>query len=261
METGIGLLIRGGTRMVSAYPSIRKPAILASMVCLAIQGCGIPLWESVRPVPVEEVDARGISLARVQKLKRGDRAASIVDILGEPADRRQSCVPGEVIWRYPIRAWNEVGNGREIVPAIILRISFDGFGKLADWRFLDPFWGRPLAVRETADDASGWFKSLSQAPPPIPERIELDKTLIPGRTTQLDVERILGGWQPDFYCGGGGLAPVVKKTAIDSVSVWDWYVDRPSPLFIPPRYLVVCVDDAGALIVWHFEQTYPGGRK
>jgi hypothetical protein len=162
---------------------------------------------------------------------------------------------------FTIRAWNERSQGREVVPEVVLRVSFDGLGKLADWGFFDPLTARALAVRETADDASRWFKSLSQAPPPIPQRIELDKTLIPGQTTQPDIEQILARWQPDFHCGGGGLAPVVKKMTSDSGSVWDWYVDRPSPLFIPPSYLVVCVDDTGALIVWHFEQTYPGGRK
>jgi hypothetical protein len=248
-------------KMSSAHPPIWKSVALASVVSFVNQGCGILLWSSVKPVPVEEVDAHGISLTRTQKLRRGDRAESVVVVLGEPADRRPSCVPGEVVWRYPIRAWNDMANRREIVPAVLLRISFDGSGTLADWGFVDSFTGRPLAVRETSDDASRWFQTLSHAPPPIPPRVELDKTLIRGQTTQLDVEQMLGEWQPHFYCGGGGPVPVAKKTGTDSGSVWDWYVDRPSPLFIPPYYLVASFDDAGALIVWHFEQTYPGGRK
>jgi hypothetical protein len=54
--------------------------------------------------------------------------------------------------------------------------------------------------------------------------------------------------------------PVVSKRTTDSGSVWDWYADRPSPLFVPPHYLVASFDDRDALIAWHFEQTYPGGR-
>ena len=261
METDVVSLTRAVMRMGSAFPPIRISIILASVVCFAIQGCGIPLRSGVKPVPVKEVDAHGTSLTRLQKLRHGDQTASVVDILGNPADQRPSCVPGEVIWRYPIRAWNDMANTREIVPAVLLRVSFDGLGTLADWGFFDSFNGRPLAVRETAEDASIWFQSLSRAPPPIPPRVELDKILIRGQTTSLDVERILGQWQPDFFCGGGGLVPVLKKTKIDSGSILDWYVDRPSPLFIPPHYLVVSVNNTGALIVWHLEQPYPGGRK
>jgi len=212
-------------------------------------------------VPVEEIDAHGISLDRVQKLKRGDRAESVVLVLGEPADRQPSCVPSEVIWRYPIRAWNDMANSREIVPAVLLRIAFDRSNTLIDWGFVDPLTGRSLPILEASDDASRWFQSLSHAPPPIPPRVTLDEILIRGRTTQLDIERILGQWQPDLHCGYGGPVPVARKTTTDFGSVWDWYADRPSPLFIPPRYLVVTLDATDALIAWHFEQTYPGSRK
>jgi len=249
-------------RMESPSPSIRKSVVLASVMCFAIQGCGVPFWFGVKPVSVAEVDAHGASLAQLQELRHGDRASSVLDILGPPADRRQSCVPDEVIWRYPIRAWNDIANTREVVPAVLLRVSFDGLGMLTDWGFFDSFTGRPLAVRETANDAFHWFESLSNAPHPTPPRVELDKTLIRGQSTWLDVERILGQWQPDLHCGLGGLVPIVKKARIDSGFVWDWYVDRPSPLFVPPHYLVVTVDSKGtALIVLHLEQTYPGGRK
>jgi hypothetical protein len=102
---------------------------------------------------------------------------------------------------------------------------------------------------------------LSQEPPPIPPLVKLEEVLIRGRTTQLDVERTLGQWRPDLHCGNGGPAPVVKKTTTDSGSIWDWYADRPSPLFVPPRYLVASFDDSGTLVVWHFERAYPGGKK
>ena len=145
------------------------------MVCFVMQGCGIALWAPVKTVPVQEVDAHGISLARVQQLRRGDRAESLIVVLGEPADRRPSCVPGEVVWRYPIRAWNDMLDRREVVPAVLLRLSFDATGTLTEWGFVDFVTGRPLAARETSDDASRWFQSLS--PPPIPPRIELAKAL------------------------------------------------------------------------------------
>jgi hypothetical protein len=154
-----------------------------------------------------------------------------------------------------------VANSREIVPAVLLRVRFDGSDTLADWGFVESRTLLSLPVLETPDEASRWFLSLSQSPPPIPPRVVLDEVLIRGRTTQDDVERILGQWQPDIGCGNGGAVPVARKMKVDSGSVWDWYADRPSPLFVAPRYLVATFDDAGALIGWHFEQTYPGGKK
>lgn len=246
--------------MWSARLLARKAALLAVAMGIVTQGCGI-LTPGVKSVPIHEIDAHGISLDRARSLRAGDRAELVVAVLGEPADRARSCVPGEVIWRYPIRAWNDMATSREIVPATLLRITFDGSGVLTGWGFIDSSTGRPLAVQETTEEASRWFQSLSHAPPPIPPRIELTTTLLRGKTTQQDVERIFGQWQPDLLCGNGGPVPVVRKTVAEAGSVWDWYVDRPSPLFIPPHYLVASFDDTGALIVWHFEQTYPGGRK
>jgi hypothetical protein len=237
-----------------------KSAVLAWVVCIVLQGC----WSftpRVKNVPIEEIDAHGINLYRARSLRRGDRAELVVAVLGEPADRQRSCVPGEVIWRYPIRAWNGMVNSREIVPASLLRVRFDGSGTLTDWGFVDSITGRPLAVRETSDLASSWFKALSEEPPPVPPEVDLNKTLIRGQTTQIEVEQALGQWQPDLFCGNGGPVPVVKKIVAEFGSVWDWYVDRPSPLFIPPCYLVFSFNDTGALIVWHFAQTYPGGKK
>ncbi len=245
----------------SAHASIQKSFVVALPVCFGLLGCVTPWSVGVKPVPVEEIDAHGISLAQVHKLKSGDRAESVVLVLGEPADRRPSCVPGRTLWRYPIRAWNDWVDSGEIVPAVLLRINFDASGTLTDWGFVDPLTGRSLPVAETLDDASRWFASLAAAPPPTPRRIKLDETLIRGRTTEADVERALGQWRPDLYCSNGGPVPVVRKTKVELGSVWEWYVDRPSPLFVPPRYLVASFDDKGALTVCHLERTYPGGRE
>jgi len=140
-------------------------------------------------------------------------------------------------------------------------LTFDGSGTLTDWRFVDPTTGHPLPVRETLAEASHWFEQVLKAPPPRPPRIEFSSILVRGKTTQEEVEKTLGQWRPDLPCGNGGPVPVVKKTEQDSGTVWDWYVDRPSPLFIPPHYLVASFDAHGSLIDWFFQQTYPGGRK
>jgi hypothetical protein len=250
---------RAVMKILAARLAVTKAAVLTSLLWFAVQGCGIPFGAGVKSVPVQDVDRHGTSLARLHSLERGDKEDVLVAILGEPADRRPSCVPGQVIWRYPIRAWNKMLGRPEVVLAVLLRINFDRSGVLTDWGFVDPLTGRSLVVRETLEEASRWFQSLSL--PPVPPYIELHKALVRGQTTQDDVERVRGQWQPDLFCGNGGPVPVVSKRITQSDTIWDWYVDRPSPLFVPPHYLVASFDDTGALIVWHFEGTYPGGRK
>jgi hypothetical protein len=91
--------------------------------------------------------------------------------------------------------------------------------------------------------------------------VALDETLVRGRTTQADVERTLGRWHPDLLRGNGGPVTLFEKHSAVSGDVVDWYVDRPSPLFVPPRYLVASFGRDGSLAGWHFESTYPGGRE
>jgi len=244
-----------------SYSKVCKSSVFTLILaCFLTQGCAIFLSSRIKPVPVAEADQHGISLDRVRSLNAGDRAGLVIAILGEPADRQRSCVLDGVAWRYPIRAWNGIANSREIVPAILLRQSFDESGTLTDWEFVDSQTERSMPVQETAKKAYSWFQSLSQAPSPIPPFIDLNKTLIRGQTTQQEVEQSLGQWRPDLNCGNGGPAPRVKKVIAESGSVWDWYVDRPSPLFIPPRYFIVAFDKHGFLFSYHFEATYPGGR-
>jgi hypothetical protein len=246
----------------TAHLPAGKRAIFTLVVAfLFIQCSATPLTSGSKVVPVKEVDQHGISLERARALRQGDEEEAVFAVFGAPADRKESCMPNNVVWRYPIRAWNDMANSRKIVPAIRLRTVFDTSGTLIDWRFFDSRAELVLPIVETADDAYRWFQSLSQAPSPIPPLIDLNKTLIRGQTTQQGVEQVLSQWHPDIHCGNGGPVPVVTKTIVESGSVWDWFVDRPSPLFVPPHYLVVSYDKQGALIGWHFEQTYPGGRK
>lgn len=248
--------------MSSAHPPVSKTIFLTSLVASFVnQGCAAFMVSGIKVVPVEDVDRYGISLDRARSLRPGEGEDAVVAVLGEPADKQRSCVPNRVVWRYPIRAWSDMANRRKIVPAVHLRVRFDASGTLVDWGFIDPRTRHALAVRETVDDAYRWFRSLSQAPSPTPPLIDLNKTLVRSQTTQHDVERVLGQWHPDIYCGNGGPVPVVTKMTTKSGSVWDWYVDRPSPLFIPPYYMVVNYDERGALTGLHFEGTYPGGRK
>ncbi|MDT8419217.1 MAG: hypothetical protein RQ754_02195 [Desulfuromonadales bacterium] len=246
----------------SPFQSVWKTVFLALVATfLVMQGCAITIASGVKVVPVKDVDKYGINLDRARSLHKGEGENAVVSVFGEPADKQLSCVPDHIVWRYPIRAWSDMANRREIVPACRLRTRFDADGILINWRFIDARTEHTLPVMESADNAYRWYQSLSLAPAPIPPLIDLNKTLINGQSTIRQIDQALGRWHPDIYCGGGGPVPIVTKTTSESGSVWDWYVDRPSPLFIPPHYLIVYYDNQGALIGWHFEQTYPGGRK
>jgi hypothetical protein len=234
---------------------------LAIAATLGFHGCAPLILDYVHPVPVAEIDANGVRLTQARRLVRGNSAQVVMGVLGAPADQQTSCVPGEIAWRYPIRAWNDMANSGNIIHAPLLRATFDQAGLLTDWRFVDSVTARSLPVQESLDEAERWFQTLASAPPPTPPHITLGKRLIPGRTTMNDTESLLGQWHPDLLCGAGGLAPVLRETKTASGTVMEWYVDRPSPLFIPPSYLIATFEQAGTLIGWHFRQTYPGGRE
>lgn len=240
-------------RMRAAGASLR-----GGLVALLVQGCA--LASHVPVVSVEDLDQDGIALDRVRTLQQGAGEGAVVAVLGLPADKESSCVLDGVVWRYPIRAWSDMANRREVVMAPRLRTRFDASGTLTEWGFVDARGERPLRIRESTQDAYRWFRLVSHAPAPTPPLVDLSRTLVPGRTVRQEVEQALGRWHPDLYCGNGGSVPVVSKMTTESGSEWDWYVDRPSPLFIPPHYLVVAFKSDGSLIGWHFEQTYPGGR-
>jgi hypothetical protein len=233
---------------------------LAIAATLGFHGCAPLILDYVHPVPVAEIDASGVSLTQAQQLVRGDTAQVVMGVLGEPADQQTSCVPGQIVWRYPIRAWNDMANSRKIIRAPLLRTTFDQAGLLTDWRFVDSVTARSLSIQESPDEAERWFQTLASAPAPTPPHINLDMSFIPGHTTKNEAESLLDQWHPNLLCSAGGLAPVLRQTKDASGTVMEWYVDRPSPLLIPPMYLIATFDQTGTLIEWHFRQTYPGGR-
>jgi len=220
-------------------------------------GCAIPFFSTGMLVAVPEIDRHAVSLLQVQKIAKGNTEDDLLHVLGEPADRRPSCIPGRIVWRYPIRAWNNRTDGG-VVPAALLRITFDDQGVVKDWGFVDPISMQPLPVQESPEVASRWFKRISQSPP-TPPRIVIERSITKGQSTMVDIERVFGQWQPKLGCGSGGAVPIVRKLRSDSEVVWEYYVDRPSPLFIPPHYLIADFDMNGVLQVWWFEGTYPGG--
>ncbi len=236
-------------RVIRAFPILAGVMVIGS----AISSCS-----GTKFVAVPDLDRHGVALSQVRKIRSGNTEDDLLRILGEPADRCRSCVPGRIVWRYPIRAWNDRASGGGVVRAALLRITFNHQGVVKEWGFVDPVTNQPLPVRENLEAASQWFKGISQRPP-TPPRIVIESSIAKGQTRMIDVERVFGQWQPYLGCGSGGAVPIVRKSRSDSEVAWEYYVDRPSPLFIPPNYLIADFDSNGVLQSWRFEQTYPGG--
>lgn len=150
---------------------------------------------------------------------------------------------------------------RRVVPAGLLRMRFDNAGLLVDWHFVDPANGASIPIQDTQAQAERWFDLLVSSPGPVPPRIRVRQQLIPGSTTLNEAIAVFGSWHPDFHCDSEGPVPLYRKVQNDFGTVLEWYVDRPSHLFIPPMYLVATFDRSGGLLACHLQQTYPGGLK
>lgn len=69
-------------------------------VCCAVtmlSGCHSGILVGVPCAPHDQLDAHGIALENIQHLVRGDRTNTVMQILGQPADRQPSCVPNEIV--------------------------------------------------------------------------------------------------------------------------------------------------------------------
>lgn len=170
-----------------------------------------------QPVAVPELDSQIISIVGIA----GNTSTDVLHRLGEPSARR--VVGAEVEWEYAVRsspgAW-----GRR---AGALRIEFSTSGVVSDWYFLDPRTGVRLPITETLAAARQYLARICGQP--IAE-VGLEAGIRRGRTTTSEIVAL--------------LEPVArytrrKETTTTSGIAWDYDVDRPSPVFIPPFYVVL----------------------
>lgn len=236
--------------------------LLRGVLCLLLLtgGCSIPLGRAPRVVPVPEMDRRGISPERLNALVPGvSTRRDFRRLLRTPAGRTTGNLPGDSLWIYPIRAWNPSGR-TGVVPAARLRIRLDENGVVQEWHFRDPVTGESLPVQRSLARDTRWFRDL--APPPVPPFLELNRLLRVGESTLQQVDRALSDWQPRLWLGGefGVNLPVFRGDSPPGPIVREYYVDRPSRLFIPPHYLIVAFHQSGILRAFWIQVTYPGGR-
>ena len=188
-------------------------------------------------VPVPELDKQRIDVTNIA----GSAIIDVSDRLGEPSATRS--FGQHVEWSYAIRAFQ---SGQGLRRAAVLRIVFGG-GAVSEWYFVDRSTTARLPMSETLAAARRYLKRLCGQP--IKE-VDLWAGIVPGRTSQRDVTSL--------------FEPVMRYThrreqSTPSAIVWDFDVDRPSPLFIPPFYLKVVFQSRHAgpgILVSH---VYPDG--
>jgi len=206
--------------------------ILAAVVL----GCG---GSGPRPVPVPELDQRTLEIGQNSSTAFVGRSpAEVLRAAGEPAQKRPSLGRGSEQWAYAVRAFSPAAGFS--VPAAILRIEFDGAGVVTDWYFRDPAGRTRLPVRESLPDAQRFLSSICRQP--VPE-IDLEAGLQRKQSTQEDVASLLAPVRSDKG----------REEALSEGLAWEYYVDRPSPVFVPPFYVMVSIENG------RVNRIYPSG--
>jgi len=135
---------------------------------------------------------------------------------------------------YAVRAWSPAGL---YVPAPILRVHIDSDGVVSDWYFLHPRTYQRLAITETLTEAQSAVSHICGADQRAPMPI-LETVLQKGRSKIADINQLTRSYRPPE-----GF-PHPRKVPTANGEVWDYHVDRPSPLFIPPFYFIIEYDAA-----------------
>ena len=182
-----------------------------------------------RPPSVASLDSLGIPYGALPPFD--GPSGALFQLLGEPTDRQPT--GSGWIWVYPIRT-DFGGLVPGLVPATVLRLVFDGSDVLADWYFLNPRTGDTLPVHESLLEARAQLaQECGQN-----QWLVVSDLLQRGQTTAQEVDRLL---RPQVSLDSvvfGGHLDLVRKTTGAGGQVWNFFVDRPSPIFIPAFYLV-----------------------
>ena len=181
------------------------------VILFLVTGCATEIAD----VSIPELDASGIDCAG--RSLKGKSGAQIAATLGAS--------PYGLTDFFPIRV-APYRNGL-CVPAPGLRISFDERGIVRDKQFFNPQTQRILPVTETIEEADR--RRLHKCNP-LP-RVALADIKV-GQSTKADVEALIRPVKPvpqRFWPPGLAFDATIMPTR----DVWVFYVDRPSPLFIP----------------------------
>lgn len=196
----------------------------------------------------------------LQGLGRGSTPQDVKDLLGEPLFQLEQKFDNQLTfieWRYPIRHISILpllpgaNAQRRVVPAVVLRIRLDAAGRVAEWGFFHPVTGVALEIGRSLAQADALFMEFCNPP----KRIELDTALRTG--TEKDEVLARMRWFDTVSKGIEQAQYQILKEGSGETLVY--YADHPSPLYVPPMYVVVVFNVAPESgTAWHFESSFDG---
>jgi len=235
-----------------------KLAILALLLSVLTGGCIHDLARFVfssgsRPPHVPELDHYVINLEGIQRTSSREAVRAI---LGEPPFVHETYGNGELqwtTWRYPIRNIAAVPlppgakAQRQVIPAVELRVWLNQSGQLDKWGFFHPIENFLMEIRTSVEEADSRLRKMCKPP----KRIELAVVLRQGTSK----EEVLEGMR--WF--EGAVSTELERSQVHILregqqEILIYYADYPSPLYVPPNYVVVTFYAKGDLgTVWHFE--------
>jgi hypothetical protein len=156
-------------------------------------------------------------------------------------------------WRYPIRNITAVPlstgaeTQRQVISAAELRIWLNKSGQVDKWGFFHPVKYSLMEISESIEEADSRLREMRKPP----KRIELATVLRQG-TPKEDVLEGMRWFE-------GLISKELERSQVyisreGQQEMLIYYADHPSPLYVPPHYVVVTFYAKGDLgTSWHFE--------
>ncbi len=227
---------------------VGKVVALLVALCLLSAGCDFLrfLRGSSPPPRIPEVDSYAISLAGIHRTSIQEEIRAI---LGDPPFVHERYGEGRLRsteWWYPIRHLAAVPHPgganaqRQVIPAVELRIGFNGSGQVREWGFFHPVTHSRLPIRESLEQADAWFGELCHPPKPI----VLANVLRQGTPK----EHVLQGmrWFHSSLVSTSWERSQVRVSREGPQEWFTYFADHPSPLYVPSFYAVVTFNTTGS---------------
>lgn len=207
------------------------------------------------PVPVPELDTVILDASRIEA---SSGPGDVRSILGDPPLttelRAETGELASTTWWYPIRDLRVVPlpdtarSQTRVIPAAVLRVSLDPSGCVEGWGFFHPISEGPMEIAESAEQAEAWMERYRGSA----RRIDLATVLRHGASRD-DVLEAMRWFDRGVH--GSDLERIqVRSLREGSRERLVFYAERPSPLYIPPDYLVVTFWEIGGQATsWHFQ--------
>lgn len=237
---------------------VRQLAILGVLLSVLSSGCTQDLTRFVFgsgsfPPHVPELDHYVINLENIQRTSSQEDVRAI---LGEPPFVHETYGDGDLqwtTWRYPIRNIAAVPlptgakTQRQVISAAELRIGLNKSGQVDKWGFFNPVKNSLMEISESIEEANSCLRKMRKPP----KRIELAMLLRQG-TPKEDVLEGMRWFE-------GLISKELERSQVHisregQQEMLIYYADHPSPLYVPPHYVVVTFYAKGDLgTSWHFE--------